>query len=123
MFNPELAGVEDGGFHHKIYDCLTTCDIDNFIPLIQNIMLTGGTTMFPGLSSRMNMELEKLLTEKKYGGDPTRVRKTGMLIHDPPRRKHAVFIGASFLAKCAPEDQWISKASYEENGTRILFND
>ena len=34
MFNPELAGVEDGGFHQKIYDSLTTCDIDNFIPLI-----------------------------------------------------------------------------------------
>lgn len=123
MFRPELAGIEDGGFHEKIYECITKCDIDNFIPLIQNIMLTGGTTMFPGLSSRMNMELEKILTEKKYGGDATRVRKTGMLIHDPPRRKHAVFIGASFLAKCAPEDQWISRQAYQENGARILFND
>ena len=63
MFNPELAGVEDGGFHRKIFDCLTTVEIDNFIPLIQNITLTGGTTMFPGLSSRMTMELEKILTE------------------------------------------------------------
>jgi len=52
----------------------------------------------------MTRELEMLLTERKYGGDPKRVRKTGMLIHDPPRRKHAVFIGASFLAKAAPED-------------------
>ena len=79
--------------------------------------------MFPGLSSRMNMELEKLLTKEKYGGDKTRVKKTGMLIHDPPRRKHSVFIGASFLAKCAPDDQWVSKQAYEEQGTRILFND
>ena len=62
----------------------------------------------------MTRELENLLTERKYGGDPKRVRKTGMLIHDPPRRKHAVFIGASFLAKAAPEDQWISRAAYEE---------
>ena len=58
--------------------------------------------MFPGLSSRMNSELEQILTEKKYGGNSKLVRKTGMLIHDPPRRKHNVFIGASFLAKCAP---------------------
>ena len=65
--------------------------------------------MFPGLSTRMHKELEQILTKEKYGGDPTRVRKTGMLIHDPPRRKHAVFIGASFLAKNAPEDQWVSK--------------
>ena len=122
MFNPSLAGVEDGGFHQKIFDCITKCDIDTFIPLIQNIMLTGGTTMFPGLSSRMNMELENILTEQKYGGDPTRVKKTGMLIHDPPRRKHAVFIGASFLAKASPDEQWISRAAWEENGSRILFN-
>ena len=78
--------------------------------------------MFPGLSSRMNMELSNLLTQEKYGGDASRVKKTGMLIHDPPRRKHSVFIGASFLAKNAPDDQWVSKAAYEENGTRILFN-
>ena len=122
MFNPSLAGVEDGGFSQKIYDCLKACDIDNFIPLIQNIMLTGGTTMFPGLSSRMNFEMEKLLTEQKYGGDASRVKKTGMLIHDPPRRKHSVFIGASFLAKASEDDQWISRAAYEENGARILFN-
>lgn len=123
MFNPNLAGVEDGGFHEKIFECLAKSDIDNFIPLIQNIMLTGGTTMFPGLSSRMTRELENILTERKYGGDRTRVRKTGMLIHDPPRRKHAVFIGASFLAKCAPDDQWISASAYAENGSRILFNE
>lgn len=112
MFNPELAGIEDVGFHHKIYECLKLSEIDNFIPLIQNIMLTGGTTMFPGLSTRMNMELENLLTREKYGGDKSRVKKTGMLIHDPPRRKHSVFIGASFLAKLAPEDQWVSRAAW-----------
>jgi len=112
MFRPELAGVEDGGFHDKIFSCLNACEMDNFLPLVQNIMLTGGTTMFPGLSSRLTRELENTLTINKYGGDKSRVSKTGLLIHDPPRRKHAVFIGASFLAKCAPEDQWISRAAW-----------
>ena len=41
------------------------------------------------------------MTERKYKGDQTRVGKTGLTIHDPPRRKHAVFIGASFLANNA----------------------
>jgi len=53
MFNPSLAGIEDEGFAEKIYTCLSKCEIDNFIPLVENIMLTGGTTMFPGISSRM----------------------------------------------------------------------
>ena len=68
--------------------------------------------MFPGLSSRMTSELSNILTKEKYGGNAKSVKKTGMLIHDPPRRKHAVFIGASFLAKNAPEDQWISRAAW-----------
>ena len=70
----------------------------------------------------MTRELENLLTERKYGGDPKRVRKTGMLIHDPPRRKHAVFIGASFLAAKTEDERWISKSAYAEHGTRILFS-
>lgn len=122
MFNPQLAGVEDAGFAEKLYECLDANEIDNFIPLIQNIVLTGGTTMFPGLSSRLTSELEKILTERKYGGNARQVKKTGLLIHDPPRRKHAVFIGASFLAKNAPDDQWISRAAYQEEGNRILHN-
>ena len=65
--------------------------------------------MFPGLSSRMFRELETIMTNKKYGGDKTRVGKTGMTVHDPQRRKNAVFIGGSFLANNAGDQQWISK--------------
>lgn len=76
--------------------------------------------MFPGLSSRLDKELREIFTEKKYKGDPTRIEKTGLTVHDPPRRKHAVFIGASFLANNSGDDQWISKQEYEEKGARLL---
>ena len=59
--------------------------------------------MFPGLSTRMYKELAEVMTVNKYKGDATRVVKTGMTVHDPPRRKNAVFIGGSFLANNAPE--------------------
>jgi actin-related protein 2 len=74
--------------------------------------MTGGTTMFPGLSTRMYKELAGIMTERKYKGDATRVSKTGLTVHDPPRRKNAVFIGGSFLANNAPDQQWISKADW-----------
>ena len=60
--------------------------------------------MFPGLSSRIDRELRGIFTEKKYKGDASRVGKTGLNVHDPPRRKHAVFIGASFLANGSADD-------------------
>lgn len=87
-----------------IYESLATCEIDMFVPLVQNIILTGGTTMFPGLSSRIDRELRAIFTEEKYKGDASRVGKTGLTVHDPPRRKHAVFIGASFLANGSGDD-------------------
>jgi actin-related protein 2 len=107
-----LAGVEDSGIADKVYDSLSVCEMDNFVPLVQTIILTGGTTMFPGLSTRMYKELSEIMTKTKYKGDASRVAKTGMTVHDPPRRKHAVFIGASFLANNAEESQWISKAEW-----------
>ena len=121
MFNPELCGISDMGFAAKINDVLENVEMANFLPLVQNIFLTGGTTMFPGLSTRLDSELRSILTAKRFGGDATRVRKTGLLIHDPPRRKHSVFIGASFLAARSEDERWISKSSYEEHGKKILF--
>jgi len=112
LFKPELAGIEDAGIHEKVFESLQNSGIDNFVPLVQTIIMTGGTTMFPGLSTRMYKELAALLTKNKYGGDASRVAKTGMTVHDPPRRKNAVFIGGSFLANNAEDHQWISKADW-----------
>jgi actin-related protein 2 len=120
FFNPSLAGVEDSGIHEKIFDALDVCEMDNFVPLVSNIILTGGSTMFAGLSSRLFKELAQLMTDRKYKGDASRVAKTGMTVVDPPRRKHAVFIGGSLLASEAQDNQWISKAEYEEKGSKCL---
>lgn len=98
LFNPSLAGVEDQGIADMIYDSVSVCEMDLFLPLMQKVILTGGTTMFPGLSTRIYKELSEIMTKQKYKGDASRVAKTGLTVHDPPRRKHAVFIGASFLA-------------------------
>lgn len=63
LFTPTLAGLDASGAAQMIVDSLMTIDIDLFLPLVQNIMITGGTTMFAGLSSRMDRELRNLLTE------------------------------------------------------------
>ena len=65
--------------------------------------------MFPGLSTRLDRDLRAYYASKKYGGNLKQVNKTGLLIHDPPRRKHNVFIGGSFLANRIDASQWITK--------------
>lgn len=114
--------MEDAGIAEKVFDSLVSCEMDNIVPLVQTIILTGGTTMFPGLSTRMYKELAAIMTKTKYKGDASRVAKTGMTVHDPPRRKHAVFIGGSFLASNAGDEQWISKQQWQENGAKIVHD-
>ena len=50
------------------------------------------------------------------------LQKFKLHIDDPPRRKHAVFEGASVLASLysTRDDYWISKQKYQEEGSARL---
>ena len=38
--------------------------MDNRVPLYQNIMLSGGTTMLPGLATRLERDIRNLYLER-----------------------------------------------------------
>mmetsp|Transcript_10135 Transcript_10135/g.7609 ORF Transcript_10135/g.7609 Transcript_10135/m.7609 type:complete len:80 (-) Transcript_10135:49-288(-) len=72
--------------------------------------------MFPGLSSRVEKELKKIYVREKFDGDESGLKRVNICVRDPPRRKHGVFIGASFLANFAQPEAWITKQAYKEKG-------
>ena len=59
--------------------------------------------MFPGLSSRVEKDLKEIYVRDKFDGDVKGLNRVKIQVNDPPRRKHGVFLGASFLANLAPE--------------------
>jgi actin-related protein 2 len=65
--------------------------------------------MFPGLSSRVEKDVKEIYVRDKFGGDRSGLNRVRVSVHDPPRRKHGVFIGASFLANHTPLEHWVSK--------------
>lgn len=77
--------------------------------------------MFPGLSSRVQKDIKELFIKDKLGGDRNRTSKVQISVHDPPRRKHNVFIGASFVAKNSGDDQYVSIQNYREQGEKIFL--
>lgn len=77
--------------------------------------------MIPGLSSRLENEIKELYVARKFKGDRKGLDRVPIVVHDPPRRKNAVFMGASFFAQQATDEQYISKAEYEEKGSKIFF--
>lgn len=54
LFQPSLLGMEQSGIHHLTFSSINKCDIDIRRELYNNVVLSGGTTMYPGLSERLN---------------------------------------------------------------------
>jgi len=121
LMNPALIELEDDGLADMVYNSIVACPMDIQKALASNIWLSGGTTMIPGLSSRLEQELRETYVAKKFKGDRSGLSRVPIKVHDPPRRKNAVFMGASFLARFAQNEQYITKAEYEENGPKAFF--
>ena len=60
LFQPAFLGLEAAGIHETAYNSIYKCDLDIRRDLYGNIVLSGGTTMFPGIADRMQRELTAL---------------------------------------------------------------
>merc|ERR1712173_392293 len=56
LFNPSLIGMESEGVHKLTFSSIMKCDVDIRRDLYGNIVMSGGTTMFPGIADRMKKE-------------------------------------------------------------------
>ena len=65
--------------------------------------------MIPGLSTRVENDIKQLYIDKKGKGDKKILDRVKIEVHDPPRRKNAVFSGASFLSTFADDSRYVSK--------------
>jgi actin len=110
LFDPTLFNLEIPPLHEAIIECIEECDVDVRPKLLNNIFLSGGSSMFPNLKSRIYQELELLLAKKK--------KKEQMIrIIAPKERMFSVWIGGSILAMI-PEfsDNWITRDKYYGSG-------
>ena len=110
LFQPSFIGLESLGVHNTIYDSIMRCDVDIRKDLYSNIVLSGGTTMFSGIDTRMQKEISALA--------PNTIK---VKVVAPNERKYSVWIGGSILASLATFQQmWISKQEYDEAGPSIV---
>lgn len=119
LFNPLLIDVESPGISELMFEAINESPLDCQKALVGNVILTGGSTMFPGLSSRVEKDLKDIYVREKFKGDRSGLSRVPIIVNDPPRRKHGVFIGGSFLANIA--QQWITKKDYEEAGDKLFL--
>ena len=60
LFQPSFLGLEAAGIHETTYNSIYKCDLDIRRDLYGNVVLSGGTTMYPGIADRMQKELTSL---------------------------------------------------------------
>jgi len=123
LFQPQLVDVEAVGVAEQLYNTIQAADIDIRSEFYKHIVLSGGSTMYPGLPSRLEKEIKQLYLTRTLNGDTSRLDKFKVRIEDPPRRKHMVFLGGAVLADIMKdkEDFWVTRKEYQELGvTRAL---
>uniref|UniRef100_A0A915LYI3 Actin n=1 Tax=Meloidogyne javanica TaxID=6303 RepID=A0A915LYI3_MELJA len=87
LFQPSFLGMEMAGIHQTCFNSIMKCDTDIHKELFANIVLSGGSTMYPGISDRMQKEITALAPSE------TKIKITA-----PLERKYSAWIGGSVVA-------------------------
>ena len=110
MFQPSLLGMEIHGVAESTYNTIMKCDVDIRRDLYENIVLSGGNTMFDGIADRLSADLIS------YAPTTMKVKVTAA-----PERKYSVWIGGSILSSLSTFQQmWITKQEFDEAGPSIV---
>mmetsp|Transcript_79435 Transcript_79435/g.199620 ORF Transcript_79435/g.199620 Transcript_79435/m.199620 type:complete len:1284 (+) Transcript_79435:52-3903(+) len=110
LFSPNIAGSNAHGIQDLAFNAIRACDVDIRKDLFSNIVLAGGSSLFPGLVDRLTKELSALA--------PSTMR---VQVHAPPERRYSSWIGGSILSSLSTfNSMWITKSEYEEVGPGVV---
>lgn len=85
LLQPSFLGVESCGIHYTTFSSIMKCDVDIHKDLYDNTVLSGGTTVYPGIADLMQ-EITALAPS---------IMKIKIIA--PPEHKYSVWIGGSIL--------------------------
>jgi len=110
LFNPDLVGEEYMGVHECLVNSIKRSDLDLRRTLYENIVISGGSTLFPGFGDRLLSEVKHLAP-----------KDLKIKIAAPPQRKFTTWMGGSILASLPTfKKMWISASEYDEDGASIV---
>lgn len=79
LFQPHLANCEGVGIAELLFNTIQQADMDIRSDFYKHIVLSGGTTMYPGFASRLEREITQLYLERVLKGDTQRLAVSAML--------------------------------------------
>jgi len=114
LFDPTLVGKEGLGMIDMVLATVDAADMDIRRDLYENIVLSGGTTMYKGLQ-------ERLLHGLKSKVPASMVDRLKVIA--PTERKYSVWIGGSILSSLSTfETMWVTREMYQESGVSVIHS-
>lgn len=123
LFSPHLVDCEKSGMADMVFEMIQEADIDCRAEYYKHIVLSGGSSMYPGLPTRLEKDIKNRYLNEILHGNEERLKKFKIRIEDPPRRKHMVFLGGSVLADIMKDrtEFWMTRQEYQEQGLRAVL--
>jgi actin-related protein 2 len=123
LFTPSMIDNEKKGMADMIFDMIQCAPIDNRSDYYKHIVLSGGSSMYPGLPSRLEKDIKDRYLKDVLKGKSENMKKFKIKIEDPPRRKHTVFMGGSILADIMKDraEFWTTRSDYNELGVERII--
>ena len=108
----EPAPVKGQTIPEMVKAALSGIDTDVKAHVLQNIVVTGGTTLINGFNDRLHNELVAL-----YPGARIKIQAAGLTTE----RRFGSWIGGSILGSLGTFHQmWVSRKEYEEFGSNVV---
>jgi actin, other eukaryote len=107
LFKPYPVCLDSVGVVDLLTSSILNSDVDLRPLLCSNVILSGGSSSFPGFAERIMKEI-----------DP----KFSVNVYSPPEKLHSAWMGGSMLASSGCMNQkWILKDEYDEYGPNIAL--
>ena len=112
LFKPFLIGLEYSSFQEIIVTSINKVDIDLRKKLYENILISGGNTLFKGIQ-------EKFHTEIKYLSP----KNMKVKIHSPGNRLLSCWTGGNVISTLEIfQKMWVSREEWMEKGNKSLIH-
>jgi actin-related protein len=111
LFKPYMIGKEINSLHEKVIEAISLCDMNLHKELYSNIILSGGSSKFPGFKERLEREISKLVPNSME-----------VSIYAPSERELSTWVGGSIIGSLPSFSQIaMTKEQYFNRGGKYLI--